>query len=625
MKKLLALILTLALMLTAYTVPALAESVLFENDDVKITTGGLSLVLPPEYYDLVTVETPDDAQGILFAVSETASLEAGDFDGAGWLFSIGKVSADELHEMLCYDMSGAEVLAKGEDGSFYMYYHPTDVRYARATLEEMYRDQDQWTMLCDWAGSVQESFSEINGLEPAFFGNTEIDMYVARAAWSADTDATLSTTEFGPVAIKGVDGSPYAESVLQGGFFETDPDETPDGQYVVLNFPEEDVRLDFFFAPGSYVRTVSGDRETLYQAMPYDEGINCAETMQSWYYAAAELAGIRTASMAEGNIYRDLLLAEEYGENMTYVIGHKSPDSDTVGSAIAYAYLLNAIGVQAEPAISGPVNNETAYALAAFGMEPPQIIDRAAGKQFILVDHSACSQAIDGMENARIVGIVDHHGSGDVTSSEMINIRSAPVGATATLVFQMYRECEVEIPRDMARVMLMSILSDTRNMTKNVTELDRVAYSELQEIAETEVNALYQGMVEAKMSYEDMTDGEIFLSDYKEYEEAGIRFGIARVDAVSEENARQLADRMMTVMGEREEGLDMLFTIVKNQGEGENLMYMVARGDGAVDVLQSAFGNYDEEKYFVFQESLSRKKDVVPAITEVLKREKISE
>ena len=73
-------------------------------------------------------------------------------------------------------------------------------------------------------------------------------------------------------------------------------------------------------------------------------------------------------------------------------------------------------------------------------------------------------------------------------------------------------------------------------------------------------------------------------------------------------------------MDEKDEGFDMLFTIIKNKGEGENQTYIIAHGDGAAEVLQSAVGNYDGEKYFVFKENLSRKKDVVPAIYEVLKR-----
>ncbi|MBR4473326.1 MAG: hypothetical protein IKS55_06770 [Oscillospiraceae bacterium] len=255
--------------------------------------GGLKLEIQPKYNDLLSVQTPvDDPDGILFTVSETASLMAGSYEGAGWLFSVGTVSADQLHEMLCRDMSGVEVIAKSEDGGYYMYYHPTDVRYVRATTEEMFRDQDQWSMLCEWAADVRDSFAEKNGLEQAGFGNSELDMLVARAAWSDDANATLSTTEFGPASVKGTDGTRYAEFVLQGGFFENDDDKAPDGEYVVLNLPEEDMRVDFFFAPDAYARIVSGDHETLYQAMMVDDSVSYAEAMQSWYYDACRLAGI---------------------------------------------------------------------------------------------------------------------------------------------------------------------------------------------------------------------------------------------------------------------------------------------------------------------------------------------
>ncbi|MBR0282824.1 MAG: hypothetical protein IJQ81_14780 [Oscillibacter sp.] len=100
--------------------------------------GGLSFEIQPKYNNLLTVETPvNDAEGVLFKVSETASLEAGGYDGAGWLFSIGAVSAEKMHDMLCWDMSGAYAFAKDANGAYYILYHPTDVRYERATAEEM--------------------------------------------------------------------------------------------------------------------------------------------------------------------------------------------------------------------------------------------------------------------------------------------------------------------------------------------------------------------------------------------------------------------------------------------------------------------------------------------------------
>ena len=271
------------------------DSVLYSAEDwAEYENGGLRLEVPLIINDLVTVEVPaNDPKGLLFTVSETASMEAGGFDGAGWLFSIGKISADELRQMLCRDMSGAEAFAKAEDGSYYMYYHPTDVRYARETVEQMREDQDQWSMLCKWASTVRDSLAEQNGLEPVRYGNSDIDILVAQAAWEENTGVTLSTTEFGPIAIKGTDGSPYAETILQAGYSPSDAKEAPDGEYVVLNFPDENVRVDFFFAPGGYARVVRGESETLYQAALTIDNISYADIMQGWYYAAAEQQGLK--------------------------------------------------------------------------------------------------------------------------------------------------------------------------------------------------------------------------------------------------------------------------------------------------------------------------------------------
>lgn len=256
--------------------------------------GGVMLEIKPKYNDLITVKVPEnDPDGVLFDVSETASLAVGQYPGAGWLFGIGTVSEVRAHEMLCQDMSGARIFAKDDDGRYYVWYHPTDVRYERATVEEMKRDQEQWTMLCEWAADVPDKFAEQNGLEPVTFGNTDVDICLARALWEDGVKVTLSTTEFGPLDVSAVDGTPWVEYVMQGWFEWVDPSETPDGEYLVLDFPEEDTRVDFFFAPGGYVRTVHGEYESLYQSMWYDDAFSFADAMQGWYYAAAEKAGLR--------------------------------------------------------------------------------------------------------------------------------------------------------------------------------------------------------------------------------------------------------------------------------------------------------------------------------------------
>lgn len=113
------------------------------------------------------------------------------------------------------------------------------------------------------------------------------------------------------------------------------------------------------------------------------------------------------AASAETTWLADILLNVDYGDEVTYVIGHKSPDADTIGSAMAYAGLLQQLGINAKAAATAKVNRETQYALDLFGLDQPEIISNAEGKQFVLVDHSEYSQAQDGMMNARVVSIVD--------------------------------------------------------------------------------------------------------------------------------------------------------------------------------------------------------------------------
>ncbi len=337
---------------------------------------------------------------------------------------------------------------------------------------------------------------------------------------------------------------------------------------------------------------------------------------------------ITVSSLFAGtNIYRDLLLSQDYGDRTTYVIGHRSPDSDTVTSAIAYAYLLRELGIDAEPAVSGKLNNETATALSFLMIEPPQIVDNADNGQFILVDHSSYSQAIKGMDEARILGIVDHHGIGDVSTGDIVNVRFAPAGATVSIIYMMYMECGLPIPGPISRAMLVGLLSDTKNMTKGVTQVDRNAYSYLVSRAQIkDVDALYSMMERASTSYGNMSIREIFYSDCKEYEIEGKRFAIAEASAYGEEAVRKMTDSLYSFMEENYQslGLDMLFAKVsnKNSSGDENMMYMASYGEGAAELLEEALGHYDGEKYFIFREGLSRKRSVVPAITDVLKKRK---
>ena len=323
------------------------------------------------------------------------------------------------------------------------------------------------------------------------------------------------------------------------------------------------------------------------------------------------------------NAYRSLLAGIGDKTEITYVIGHRNPDSDSVGSAMAFAHLLKELGIRAEAAVCGSVNNETRFALDMFGLAAPLTINNIGGRRAVLVDHSSYAQAAEGAGRAEITAVLDHHGMGDIADGTLFWVRSAPVGATASLVFLTYMECGVEIPEDKARVMLMGILSDTRGMARNVSSLDRIAYDMLVEIAQiSDPDALYSSMAGALASYGEMDDLAIFMSDYKEYSAGGKRFGVAVANAFGEEEVRLMAERMDALMEEvrAERDLDMLFVIVNNKGsdKSENMMYMLAFGDGAEELLEMLYHNSDGDHYYVFKENLSRKTSVVPAIIEWL-------
>jgi len=117
-----------------------------------------------------------------------------------------------------------------------------------------------------------------------------------------------------------------------------------------------------------------------------------------------------------------------------YVVGHKSPDTDSVASAIAYAHLKKALGMDAKPAVQGDLNPETQLVLQKFGVAAPEKLTDGTGKKMILVDHSDLAQAPDNLSKGEVVEVVDHHKIGDVTTNSPIFFMAMPVGCTGTVL-----------------------------------------------------------------------------------------------------------------------------------------------------------------------------------------------
>ena len=259
--------------------------------------GGFRLFVPKDYDDLLVTEIiKDRTGGLLYRVSEKASIEAVknlpyDTRGAGWIFSIGQIDEGRRRGLVCGDMSGVDIFARDDQGQCFVYYHPTDVRYMRESSEAMQRDQKQWSMLNEWAWkSVRDEFCMANGLKAVSYDNSEVGIAIARSVYQPGLRYTVSTTEFGPIEAKGFDAVPFAERLIQNARYERTEGEAPDGEYVVLAFPDQGLRYDFFKMPGkeNYVREVRQDgSETLYKAAFADDTVKASAVMQEWYNALA--------------------------------------------------------------------------------------------------------------------------------------------------------------------------------------------------------------------------------------------------------------------------------------------------------------------------------------------------
>ena len=218
------------------------------------------------------------------------------------------------------------------------------------------------------------------------------------------------------------------------------------------------------------------------------------------------------------------------------VFGHKSPDTDTICSAIVMADLQTKIrGKKVIPCRLGEINEETKFALKKFNAEAPKFIEKVEeGQKVILVDHNEFSQSVEGIENAKIEAVVDHHRINNFETSEPLFYYAQPVGCTSTILFELYSSNNIEIPAQMAGVMLSAIISDTLLLkSPTTTEKDKKALEALAKIADVDVNIYGLEMLKAGTNLDKYTEDELIRLDAKKIEKEDIKYVIAQVNTVS--------------------------------------------------------------------------------------------
>ena len=325
---------------------------------------------------------------------------------------------------------------------------------------------------------------------------------------------------------------------------------------------------------------------------------------------------------SKGNVYNmSLYKAVAPEDGVTYVVGHINPDTDTVGTAIAYAKLRTALGFNTVAVIPGKLNKESQYLLDYFKVETPEILEDAAGKNIILVDHADYQQAVPNMDKANIVEILDHHQPAGLSLENNLIYRSAPIGATATMVYNEYKVNHVRIDRKTAGLLAAAIMSDTNNLKKGrTTEADRVYLAELCKKAGIQKpKKFFKAMKNEGRSYDGLTDEEIMLTNYKEFEFSSHIVGIASVDNPDDETLWEFVDRMDKAMAEYAPKTDAEHIFMKLDADGdegqEDFTVFLYCGKGAEEVAKKSFPNAQiVNGRIVCTPKLNRTNDVVPAL-----------
>lgn len=218
------------------------------------------------------------------------------------------------------------------------------------------------------------------------------------------------------------------------------------------------------------------------------------------------------------------------------IFGHKSPDTDSICSSLIMADLQKKLGKENVIACRlGEINDETKYALKHIGVDEPKYIEEVEhGRAVILVDHNEFSQSVKGIEDAKIVAVVDHHRINNFETSEPLFYYAQPVGCTATLLFELYKSNNLEIESKIAGLMLSAIISDTLLLkSPTTTEKDKKVVTELARIANIDIEKYGIEMLKAGTDLDRYTEEELIHLDAKKIEKEDIKYVIAQVNTVS--------------------------------------------------------------------------------------------
>ncbi|WP_251388966.1 putative manganese-dependent inorganic diphosphatase [Mediterraneibacter agrestimuris] len=242
-------------------------------------------------------------------------------------------------------------------------------------------------------------------------------------------------------------------------------------------------------------------------------------------------------------------------------------------------------------------------------------------KQVILVDHNEKNQAVDGIEQADVLEIIDHHRLSSIETMGPVYFRNQPVGCTATIVYQMYQENQVKVPKTIAGLLCSAIISDTLMFrSPTCTPLDEASARQLAEIAEVDIEMLAQAMFRAGSNLKGKSAEEICFLDFKQFTVNDTVFGVGQVNSMSGDELKEIKKKLLPHLekARKSHGLNMIFFMLTNiLTESSEL---ICAGPESREKVISAFDLRMEMEDLHLKGVVSRKKQLVPALVEALQQ-----
>lgn len=302
------------------------------------------------------------------------------------------------------------------------------------------------------------------------------------------------------------------------------------------------------------------------------------------------------------------------------VFGHANPDTDSIASAISYAYLLNQTGHEATAYALGAPSEETQFALDHFGVAAPKVIEKAAEVAdadtiLALVDHNEAQQSLPDRGDYRIWSVVDHHRIANIETVEPLNYRAETVGCTSTILYKMYNEQGVDIPKDMAGMMLSAVISDTLLMkSPTCTPEDEAAIIALAALAGVDYNTYGLDLLKAGTNLSAKSCEELLDLDAKSFPMGNATVRIAQVNTVDVNDVLTRKAELTELMqkNSEKEGYDLFVLLITNILDSNSTALITGSETAKVE---SAFGVTVTDDLAELAGVVSRKKQVVPPLT----------